>query len=535
MLKEIKCSKFNQETITFKNGLNVVLGDQNSTNSIGKTTMLLIIDFVFAGGSYITSKKDAIENLGDHEFFFTFQFEGKEYYFCRATDNYQFIYICDSNYKKEKEISLDEFKNFLRDRYNLNYLDRYFRSIIGTYSRIWGKDNYYVDKPLKQKDSTMDIAINNMIKLFNKYSIIENVENQYKKVKGKQDAIKSAIKNELIPSINKNQYLKYQSELDNLNKKIDRFQKEMSDISLNLNSIVSEEIIELREEKSELFSERIRLENKIKRIEKNLKSEELNVNAKMDKLVEFFPTINIERLKEINDFHKKMSSNLKSELKEEIEKLEIKLEYLNNSIKDVEEKIERKLNIKDESKYDVERLADLLTKKNTLETINKNYENTQKNKLEVEKIKEDLNTIKNSVVGEISNSVNIEMYELFKRIYDDNRPSPNFNITKESYSLSRLNDTGTGSSYVNLIAFDLAIFEITELPIIIHDSILFKNIQLTAFDNLINIYSNFEKQIFIAIDEINRFSSTTQNILKDKSVISLNKQKTLFEMNWKVK
>ncbi len=61
MLKEIYCSKFkiggkNGETrpaIQFHEGLNVVIGDSNRSNSIGKSTMLMIIDFVFGGTDYI--------------------------------------------------------------------------------------------------------------------------------------------------------------------------------------------------------------------------------------------------------------------------------------------------------------------------------------------------------------------------------------------------------------------------------------------------------------------------------------------------
>ena len=47
MLKEIYSSVIKQKTIKFHKGLNVVLGDNNASNSIGKSTMLLIIDYVF--------------------------------------------------------------------------------------------------------------------------------------------------------------------------------------------------------------------------------------------------------------------------------------------------------------------------------------------------------------------------------------------------------------------------------------------------------------------------------------------------------
>lgn len=534
MLKEIKCSKFNQKTIVFDEGLNVILGDELASNSIGKTTMLMIIDFVFGGESYIFCKQDAIENLGDHEFFYKFEFDGEEYFYSRATNNYRFINVCDKSYKKLKEISLDEYKLIIENKYKIGYLGNYFRSIIGNYSRIWGKDNYYVDKPLKQKDSNIEIAVNNLIKLFNRYQSIENIEKQLKKVKSKQDAIKGAIKNDLIPSINKLQYNKNQKEIEELNKKIEKFKKDMDDVNLNLNSLISEEVLELRDEKNQLFNKKNQIMNKIKRIEANLNSEDLKVNAKMNKLIEFFPNINIDKLNEINNFHKAMSKNLKSELREEIEKLQIILELINNDINLVEQNIDNKINLKDVPKYNVERLSDLLTKKNTLEDMNRYYEEMQKGKLEVDKIKNDLNSIKSQVISEIANTINIAMYELFNQIYSDKRNSPIFSINNDSYSLKRVNDTGTGSSYTNLIAFDLSIFEKTDLPFIIHDSILFKNIEVTAFDNLIYIYNRFKKQSFIAIDEINRFSEETQQIIDENTVVKLDKDNTLFIKNWKV-
>lgn len=49
MLAEIYCEKFHQEKIKFSNTLNVILGTNAGDNSIGKSTFMLIIDFVFGG------------------------------------------------------------------------------------------------------------------------------------------------------------------------------------------------------------------------------------------------------------------------------------------------------------------------------------------------------------------------------------------------------------------------------------------------------------------------------------------------------
>ena len=64
MLKELYCESFKEngktrEKIIFSEGLNVVLGekkDGEEHNSIGKSTLILIIDFSFGGEIYKKSE-----------------------------------------------------------------------------------------------------------------------------------------------------------------------------------------------------------------------------------------------------------------------------------------------------------------------------------------------------------------------------------------------------------------------------------------------------------------------------------------------
>lgn len=63
MLSEIYCEKFHQKRITFHKGLNVVLGTSKADNSIGKSSLMLIIDFAFGGTTYSRSS-DILKNVG---------------------------------------------------------------------------------------------------------------------------------------------------------------------------------------------------------------------------------------------------------------------------------------------------------------------------------------------------------------------------------------------------------------------------------------------------------------------------------------
>ncbi len=297
---------------------------------------------------------------------------------------------------------------------------------------------------------------------------------------------------------------------------------------------MSEELIELKNQKNSLCIKKSQLLNKIKRIENNLNSNEIKIKNKFNKLIEFFPSINMEKLNKINDFHNKISSSLKNELIKEEEQLKALLDIVNVDIDNITLEMENKIKIKNTSSYSVERLADLLTKENNLKQVNQYYEKAESNKTNLKEAKDELSTIKTNILSEISNLINIEMYNYFSVIYKNKRTSPTFSINLETYNLKRNGDTGTGSAYINLIAFDLSLFKITKLPILIHDTILFKNVEVPAFENLTKIYNSFTKQIFISIDEIYRFSQETKSILNDKKVIALDEKNTLFIKNWKL-
>ena len=87
MLTEIRCDKFaaDHQTVSFRKGLNTVLGSSNGSNALGKSTFLWIIDYAFGGDSYCGSGSDIRQNIGDHTVFFTFCFDGENHHFSRST------------------------------------------------------------------------------------------------------------------------------------------------------------------------------------------------------------------------------------------------------------------------------------------------------------------------------------------------------------------------------------------------------------------------------------------------------------------
>ncbi|MED5046802.1 AAA family ATPase [Bacillus siamensis] len=204
MLYKLSCDKFREKSIYFNKGLNIVLGDSQASNSIGKSSLLMIIDFAFGGNSYIKTSADAIKNLGDHKFFFTFIFEKIKYNFSRSTASPNYIQVYNSDGVKLDKWSLKKFCLFLKHSYKLNHITSSFRDIVGIYSRVWGKNNYTVDRPLHgfSRESSK-VALNKLLKLYNKYDVINENEQNLDELESTSKAIKLVSKVNLYPKINK--------------------------------------------------------------------------------------------------------------------------------------------------------------------------------------------------------------------------------------------------------------------------------------------------------------------------------------------
>ncbi|VGS47033.1 chromosome segregation ATPase [Streptococcus pyogenes] len=160
-----------REPICFHHGLNVIMGMDLADNSIGKSSSLLAIDFIFGGNSYL--KSIAVKKLGDHPIYFCFQFE-KKFYFSRDTANPDIILVCDKSYSPTGEtMDLGIFLNKLKKRYHLDSPELSFRLAMSGFFRIAGKSNQNTDFPLQvyssQKSSE---SITTLIQLFNLYDNI---------------------------------------------------------------------------------------------------------------------------------------------------------------------------------------------------------------------------------------------------------------------------------------------------------------------------------------------------------------------------
>ncbi|MFT9493902.1 hypothetical protein, partial [Anaerosolibacter sp.] len=298
MLKQIYCEKFIEKNIVFHSGLNAVVGDNVASNSIGKSTMLMIIDFIYGGSDYITKNHDAIDQLGHHEFRYIFEFKNSRYYLIRATNEYQFVSFCNDKFEILENKKVEEFTLWLQKEYACELEDLTFRNIVGRYFRIYGKENLNERKPIQyfeKETATKSIAA--LLKLFDKHSILKTYEKQIEKLKDEKTTLVDAAKKDLIPHvITKTLFGKNEKKIAELSEQLESLKKDIVTASTDIEALVSKEILKLRKDKSELITQKNALKSRLVRTQTNIKNKNINIKAELEQFVYYFPNFNVEQI-----------------------------------------------------------------------------------------------------------------------------------------------------------------------------------------------------------------------------------------------
>lgn len=207
MLKEIQCPFFNHTRMTFHQGLNIILGDDDAKNSIGKSTALMVIDFAQGGNSFLEDEAGVIRALGHHHYNFSFVFSGKPYFFSRSTDASDVVYVCDSDYARLDELPVELYRRKLKELYGLESLESSFRSIVSPFARIWRKGGLEPDHPfISAPKEPSGTAVGRLIDLFGRSKDISAEKKVIDEQKERKKLIAGSMNAEIIPSINKAKY-----------------------------------------------------------------------------------------------------------------------------------------------------------------------------------------------------------------------------------------------------------------------------------------------------------------------------------------
>lgn len=305
--------------IIFKEGLNVVLGKNDGKMSIGKSSALLAIDFVFGGNTYINS--DGVLKEGHHTIFFEFSFDGIPYRFGRNTGTPNNIFSCDKENNPTGEFfTRDEFTDWLKKQYTIDYVGLSFRTTLSSFFRIYGKDNTDERRPLRGiPGQNMEKSINMLLALFDKYKDIEDFKHSVTEHETRLSAFKQARKYDFISNLVGGME-KYNENLAQIN----ALELQLGALTEEAVAGQSEEDIEENKRKSELMSQKYSLETMIQTKERRLRLLDMSLeyglyptDADMSALQEFFPSVNLRKLYEVEKYHQKLAKILDNQFSDE--------------------------------------------------------------------------------------------------------------------------------------------------------------------------------------------------------------------------
>lgn len=538
MLKEILCPLFKHGKISFHRGLNIILGDDDAKNSIGKSTALMVIDFAHGGNSFLEDKAGVIRELGQHFYNFSFEFVGLTYFFSRSTDNPTKVCVCDKQYKRQSELSIDDYCKWLKESYGLLSLESSFRSIVNPYVRIWNKGGLEPDQPFNSvaKESA-GVAISRLIDLLGRSADISAGKKIIDGQRAYKKLLSDSMNAEIIPKINKTQYKVNTRTIDANNLQIERLKQGFGGALIAYEALFDESLRQMQQNKNEVTNSKNELENKANRLRREISGITPRVVANIALVAEYFPTVDVKRLEQVEAFHYKMGVIVKKELKDELAAVQAEISALTNQIMSLEQQIQTALKSKGMPDDMFNRMFELKEITNKAFEENRYFERKKSLSDAIKISGQRLEDVYASIFLEIEGKINLKLKAFNKVVYGPTRNSSELRVrSANSFSFTSPKDTGTGKSYAGLIGFDMAMLSLTKLPFVVHDSVLYKNIEVAATKRILRILARVkEKQIFLSFDEAKKFGFQVERLIRNCTVLKLSHDDLLYNADWRDK
>lgn len=536
MLVEVRCDKFIsngkvREPIRFHAGLNVVLGDDNGSNSIGKSTFLMILDFVFGGTDYIQKCVDVQENVKEHTICFAFDFGGQMYYFSRNTVDYNNVVKCNAEYQAlpEEPLSLQKYGEFLCEHYALLAEGITWRGAIARFIRVYKRDTLDEERPLRSsKDESATVAIQRYMRLFDRYSSVEAQIKQATKAEDEKETFRKSTQeyNHIRAAKNDKEKAANYTRIAELEQQEQSLIDDNNSGLLDLDSMTAQRLSELNEALINFRRQRALVQTQLNSVRRDMTGEKRSFKRTFTDLERFFPNEEFHTLEEIEHFHQKLTKILEQEFAETERSLATTYALLSREIAAIQEQITEIKNVPNVSQAILKEFAQITTELNNLRKANRNYDELQR----LKQVAADYAATRDTIIADelliIKNTVNREMDSITLEILGDaTHMPPVLKLEKlNKYTFKTPNDGGTGAQYRGLITFDLANMAVTPIPFVVHDSVLLKNIERAVFSAIIKVYHNQRqqgKQVFMVYDTLDAYDKETRELVEENAVLQL--------------
>lgn len=542
MLTEIYCDKFMDEgvvrdPIRFHRGLNVVVGGDDASNSIGKTTFLLAIDFALGGKAYAKKSSSMIKKIGHHKIYFTHTFDGVDYRFCRPTADLKTVWRCNENRDIVGSLSADAFRDWLAAKYDLGELGSSFRDLQSPFFRAYGLKHDDVDRPLMSvSNDRVSLDLLRLLRLYGHYDEVAEIEERKENLDQDKKAFQNASSRKFIRGAES------RDEYDNNVRMIGRLESQMKQIlescdkgTVSIDVEKESYLATLTEELVALKRSRASLERSLRAMERDLELVNFKTTKDFEKLSRFFPEIDIKPIEEIEAFHAENVKNLKEQHRAEAADMRARIVDLSAQIDRVESSIQEAGSISSLPRTAVEEYADLNSLVEQLTRANELYDRNKQFSIEAKEIRERREAIEMGYFGEIQARINSELETLNFQATGGEVTAPRIVIKDpDHYDFEVPFDDGTGSRNRGMFLFDVALLNQTPLQFAIHDSPGLKQVEDGHTIGMFEIYSKVSKQVFVAIDKASKYTESGEvpAVITGNTVLKLDRGHELFGEAW---
>lgn len=537
MLKRITCEKFKTQPEDFRPGLNVILGSSDGSNAIGKSTFLLILDFVFGGDNYPKSAKDVITYIDHHTINFIFEFDGFSYFFSRSTSRPSVVNRCDSQFHVIEEMSVPNYRKWLFHEYRILLRGITFDEIVERFFRIYGHGSHNEHKPLQSERESMATAVEYLMKLLDKFEAIQNLKTAEESygIKPSKQAERSI--SDITADIGENK-----DKIESLEKRRERLCRQNEEANLRALGIdpqQAERLAEIKSELGKLSRRKSRLISQLNAVRNNMPGNDGVLKKDFSALLRFFPDAKIDAFTDVEAFHAKINGFLRADIEEEIARLTPQIEYIDADIANYEKQIEgsgvaKSLSQSILTQYArVSREIEKLVEEN--EALQGEMEQMEKRK-EIEHLLANLRKRQEEALAAAQDEVNAEMQRINDIITGGDRTAPELMLKPDkTFEFETPDDKSEGTAFKSLVVYDLSMLALTPLPVLIHDSSIVKRIEDADFEQILGLYQKSGesgKQVFIAFDKADTYTPNTYKIVDKASVLRLSVGNELFGMSW---
>lgn len=533
MLKMLTCDKFKIDPktnkpiiITFEKGLNIVRGTASNTNSIGKSTLLLLVDFALGGTDYQDHCNLAVNKIGEHTIFFELENNNKHLFASRGTSNPDKITLyTDITFNNAlTTISINDYLEELKNLYELEN-DFTFRQMIAPYIRVYQRQTTNEKTPLHSASSQpINDAILNHLKLHKVYNDLNQLIIEREELDDKVKTYRKSAEYKYIRKITKDEYEKNIKLIEEYREKISKMLKKYNDKKYDNQVSKNSETSSIASTLAAFEQQRENLQARYNGIESLSNINVDNFDSSLSELKEFFPNENFKSLEDTQRFHTQMVSIFNSQTQKEKRRLKKDIDALTEIIAQYEEKYRKVNHIETLPETAFREHADLSADIERMEDENKKYIENNQNDIALKSKKQEVEEKSKDILKNLQDSINKGLRELNQNFYDGRMSCPKiiFNGIDKKYVFHTPSDEGTGTSQKGAILFDLYTLSSTNLPLIIHDTVILKHIEDYTIQQILKLYNNVtDKQIIIAYDGEKQIDEEARFILENKTKITL--------------